>query len=223
MQNKKKIFIFIDWFDPAFKAGGPIRSVTNFVKSLQDDYAIFVFTADRDLGETLPMPNIIVDQWVLYDQMALVLYASPAKLKWKAILHELKTVKPDFIYCNSLFSKYFSIYPLLMKRLGLVNGVFVLAPKGMLRPSALKFKPTKKRIFLKLFRLFRFTDVIRFHATDAEENQSIIKQFSNATVFSILDSPGALPEEVIKIKKHSGQMKLLFVGRIHPIKQLSYL
>ena len=32
----------IDWFDPAFKAGGPIRSCVNFVAQLHNEFDIYV-------------------------------------------------------------------------------------------------------------------------------------------------------------------------------------
>ena len=34
----KRILVMIDWFEPAYKAGGPIRTVSNMVKLLQDHF-----------------------------------------------------------------------------------------------------------------------------------------------------------------------------------------
>lgn len=220
MQKRKIILVFIDWFEPAYKAGGPIRSVFNLVKSLKSYYDIFIFTSDRDLGDSVPMKDIVVDKWVQVDTGISVFYTTPKKQNWKVISREIKSVRPDFVYLNSMFSKYYSIYPLLMKKLGVVQGKFILSPKGMLRPSALNFKPFKKKVFLALFKLLNLHKLVQFHATDLIEAHNIEAYFGETNISSILDSPAPLPEQVMLIDKVPGTLKLLFVGRIHPIKQL---
>jgi glycosyltransferase involved in cell wall biosynthesis len=220
VQKRKKILVFIDWFEPAYKAGGPIRSVSNLVKSLNYYYDIFVLTSDRDLGDSVSMKDIVVDKWVQVDANTSVFYTTPKKQNWKIISQEIKNVQPDFIYLNSMFSKYYSIYPLLMKKFGVVEGKFILSPKGMLRPSALSFKPFKKKIFLTLFKLLNLHKLVQFHATDLTEAKNIEAYFGTTTIFPILDSPGPLPKHVTFIDKIPGRLKLLFIGRIHPVKQL---
>ena len=54
----KKILIFIDWFTPGFKAGGPIKSVSNIVNSLFNEFDFYIITSDRDINETEPYQNI---------------------------------------------------------------------------------------------------------------------------------------------------------------------
>ena len=51
----KRLLLLSDWFDPAYKAGGPIRSAVNFVKQMKDDYEIFILTSDRDLNDMKPL------------------------------------------------------------------------------------------------------------------------------------------------------------------------
>ena len=47
MSRKIKILIFIDWFLPAYKAGGPVRSVANMIDALQDIYDFFIVTKQK--------------------------------------------------------------------------------------------------------------------------------------------------------------------------------
>ena len=35
--NKKKLLVFTDWYLPAYKAGGPVRSIANIVAHLKDE------------------------------------------------------------------------------------------------------------------------------------------------------------------------------------------
>ena len=43
-QTKKKVLIFIDWFLPGIKAGGPINSVSAIVNQLSTEFNFYVLT-----------------------------------------------------------------------------------------------------------------------------------------------------------------------------------
>lgn len=223
MQEKKKLLICIDWFEPAYKAGGPIQSVKNLVLSLQDYYDIFLLTGDRDLGDTAAMPGIVPDQWTNFNNRIKVLYASPASQSYKGLKKIISAIAPDVVYLNSMFSKAFSFYPLLLARFGTIKCPVVLAPKGMLRPSALAFKPIKKKIFLAAFKILSIPKMVSFHATDQEEEKNIRDTFGSVRVTCILDSPAPLPAQTFPVKKEPGKLNLLFIGRVHPIKGLDFL
>ena len=51
--DKPKVLVFIDWFYPAYKAGGPIRSVSGMVKQLSNDFEFYLVTSNQDLGEEI--------------------------------------------------------------------------------------------------------------------------------------------------------------------------
>jgi glycosyltransferase involved in cell wall biosynthesis len=220
LQYKKKIFICIDWFEPAYKAGGPIRSVANLVKSLDAYYQIFILTSNKDLNDTASMAGIETNNWTSYANNARVYYANHAHQSWKIICQLLQEVQPHYIYCNSMFSTYYTLYPLLIKKIRKISGQVILSPKGMLKPSALSFKPLKKKLFLYFFRLLNLHKLVWFHASDQAEVENIEKQFGKTTIFPIPDSPAALPTAVASIHKKRESLKLIFIGRIHPIKQL---
>lgn len=56
---KPTILIFIDWYKPGYKAGGPIRSVSNMVDALKDDFQFYIITRNTDYLETTPTPTSI--------------------------------------------------------------------------------------------------------------------------------------------------------------------
>lgn len=224
LKNKrKKILVLADWYEPGFKAGGPIRSCVNFVHYMKDGYELFLLTADRDMGDNQPYEGIETDKWLDKDGVA-VFYASPGTLGWKNILGLIQEVNADFIYLNSMFSRYFSVYPLLMKRLGKINGQVVLAPRGMLKRSALHFKPAKKKLFLQLFKALQVPAHITFHATDTTEVKDIRLHFGDkAAVTLISNFPGFQKPLAPPPAKEPGMVKMIFVGRAHPIKNLHFL
>ncbi|MEL6194486.1 MAG: hypothetical protein AAFR66_20670 [Bacteroidota bacterium] len=59
MSKQVKLLIFSDWFVPGYKAGGPIRSITNFCLSMAKYLDIYVFTSDRDLGDDQAYKGIL--------------------------------------------------------------------------------------------------------------------------------------------------------------------
>lgn len=213
----------VDWYAPGFKAGGPIRSAVNFADQLENDLDIFVLTTDRDLGDANAYPGIQADQWVQKNEHH-VFYASPAYLTWASVKKITLELAPDFIYLNSMFSRYFTIYPLLMKKMGLLNSKLVLAPRGMLRESALAHKAVKKKLFISVLKSVGLTRAITFHATDDTEEKDIKKVFGrDASFFKAGNLPGKQKPLIPITDKVPGYLKIVFVGRIHPIKNLDLL
>src|SRR5215475_2345989 len=97
---KKKILLFTDWYEPGFKAGGPIQSCRNFVKAMQNDYELYVLTSDRDLGDVQPYEKISVEKWVSSNDGAQIYYEEEKKLTTSKILQLIREVNPDYIYLN---------------------------------------------------------------------------------------------------------------------------
>lgn len=221
--SKKRIMLFTDWYEPGFKAGGPIKSCMNFVAQMKDGYEIFIFTSDRDLDEKLPYPLITANKWIASSETVQIFYAAPEALTFNRIKKEVSKINPDFLYLNSMFSFRFSLLPILAvwpKR----NTKIILAPRGMLKRSALQFKALKKKVFLSLFKLAGFPSRITFHATDEAEVSEIQHQFGNKPeVFFIQNFSAVVHKMPSPLVKSPGNILIAFVGRIHPVKNLLYL
>src|ERR1700754_4021808 len=222
---KKRILLFADWYAPGYKAGGPIRSTVNFTQHLKKDYDIYVYTSDRDLGSESPYEDILTDTWIDAEPGVHLFYSSPARRGRGFIKEQIGQIAPDFIYLNSMWSLHFTLFPLLVARsMGSARPVVVLSPRGMLRSSALRFKPVKKKLFLALFRLLKFQTIIRFHAADEEEQKAVRLQCGPAPSVSVISNlPAVLSNEPAYIEKIPGSLSMIFVGRVHPIKNLDYL
>ena len=102
--------IFIDWFTPGFKAGGPIKSVSNIINSLHKFFDFYIVTSDRDINETKAFKNVEPNVWIEKKNYNII-YLSPEKTSdW--IKSHLSEKKYKIYYFNSLFSKKFTIKPL---------------------------------------------------------------------------------------------------------------
>lgn len=220
---KKKILLFADWYAPGFKAGGPIRSCVNFADNMKGAYDLYVFTSDRDLGSTQPYEGISRGDWFRSDDVSLY-YCPPAKLTWSNIGSQLRALQPDFIYLNSMFSLRFTIFPLLLVRRCCPRAKIILSPRGMLRISAMAFKPAKKKFFLTLLRLLGIARHICFLASDKTEMEDIHRYFGPAAQVTMIPNfPARLPPSPAITAKTPGDLNVIYVGRIHPIKNTDYL
>ena len=61
--TKKKILVFIDWFLPGYRAGGPIRSCANMIEHLKDEFDFSVITRNSDYCEMVSYSGIISNAW----------------------------------------------------------------------------------------------------------------------------------------------------------------
>ena len=184
MVSKHRIIIFIDWFYPAYKAGGPVKSVLNIINSLSQDLDIKVVTSNKDVDGTIL--SVSSNTWVnkegysicyLHDQMSVLDFLKQEQLSC------------DSVYFNSLFSIKYTILPLLFYRNSKVKKI--LAPRGMLGQGALEIKSIKKKLFLFLSKKFLFADVI-WHAstpTEANEVKQVIGRTAETIVAQNISSP----------------------------------
>lgn len=188
---------------------------------MQEHYAIKVLTTDRDLEATLPYAGVIPERWQNFEGTSVeVLYTSAPSLNARRSWAYLRQVQPQYLYLNSMFSLYFTLLPLLFFRLGWIKTQVVLAPRGMLKASALQFKAFKKRVFLSLFRWSGLPQRIRFHASDAQEQQDILRVFGPGCEVQVIPSFPAPVQVRTQPKVKNTVTRFVLLGRIHPIKNV---
>ena len=111
-----RVLILSDWFYPGYKAGGPIKSVTNLSAALQKQFNVFVYTSNADLNETEPYTNIESDNWLksFNDSEVKVYYSSKQNLTSKNLKKIIQQVNPTCIYLNHMWSFRFVLQPLFI-------------------------------------------------------------------------------------------------------------
>ena len=215
-----KILIFIDWYKPGFKAGGPIRSISNLVDYLSEKIDIHIITRNTDYLETTPYSNIKSNQWNNIDN-ASVYYLSENSINYKNLKKLISKVNPDIIYCNSLYSLYFSLIPLYIAKKFQIKSI--LAVRGMLSEGSLGVKSKKKQVFLMLSKIIRLFNQCTFHATNSLEQKDIKNIFGKNTTITIAQNLPERKQIPLQIKqKEINALKLVFVGRIAPEKNTLY-
>ncbi len=222
-EEKKTILMFTDWYEPGFKAGGPIQACKNVVASLKNEYDFFILCSDRDLGDKMPYKDVPVNQWLDKEINVRIWYASPNFMRRRLLLQLIEDIKPDFVYFNSMYSFRFTLLPLWVLLKNRFHGKIVLAPRGMLHKGALKIKYVKKSLFLKLFLLIGWSRKIIFQATDEQERKDIQYFFTGKANLAVVEDIPTLNDQPWEaIRKTSGSLRCIFLSRIHPKKNLHY-
>lgn len=60
--RRLRVLVCVPHYLPGMKAGGPIRSLGHLVEHLGEEFEFSLLTADRDLGDTRPYPNVPINQ-----------------------------------------------------------------------------------------------------------------------------------------------------------------
>ncbi len=227
MSNKPIIVVFIAYYLPGYKFGGPIRTVANLIEQLGDEFDFRIITRDRDEGDCVAYHNVQVNHWQKQGN-AWVYYSSPKHCTLKNILKTLHTVPYDVIYLNSFFDPTFTVKILFAKFFKqLTKKPILLAPKGELADAALALKRWKKWCYIAVIKLSRLRKNIYWHASTDQEASDIKKQLliRSQHIYTALDVTRydmyASSQENYDWMNHAS-IKMLFLSRIHPVKNLYF-
>ena len=217
---KKKILIIYDHFLPAWKAGGPIRSIAQLIDNMSDEFSFYVLTSAYDYQENNILDNIQADRWFNWKDIAFVYYLSNRKSTILNIFSIIKEIQPDIIFINGLFSPVYNIKALIAAK-RYVNKIYktriILSPRGMLHSGALSQKKIKKRLFLDIFSLIGLYKKILWHATDEKEVHCIRNRLSTAQI----QIAGNFPKSSVPLDspfKNKGELIMGTLALISPMK-----
>ena len=177
----KKILVFIDWYIPAYKAGGPIISVKNIIDHLSPQFDFYIVSSNLDIDNKKVVDDSALNKWNSRKNYQIIYLNSKSQniVSYNKIINYLQ---PEIIYLNSFFSYKFSILPILVSKK--INKI-ILAPRGMLGEGALKIKRFKKVCFLKFMKFIGFYSNIHWHASTNNELIEIQNHFGTNTKIAI--------------------------------------
>lgn len=229
---RKRILVLAEYYLPGYRAGGPVRSLSNLVNALPEHFDWRVLTRDRDLRDTEPYAAVPAGQWVTVGP-AQVYYARPAELRPMAVWRQLRQVRPDLLYLNSFFSPRFSLWPTLAAWLNLLPGTALLvAPRGEFSPGALAIKPGRKKALLELSRLLGLHARVAWHASTEEEAEDIRRALGRRTgAIHVARNLGAVPapppeapagDLAVGHPRQLAPLRVCFLSRVSRKKNLDY-
>lgn len=224
MKTKPTIVVCTGYYLPGYKSGGPVKSIENIVESLHSDFRFRLLTADRDLGDSSPYPELKKNEWKEVGN-AEVKYLGPKQRTAPLIWSEINNSQPDLLYLNSFFGSWFSVFPLLGIRTGRIKRTPVLvAPRGEFSKGALALKATKKHAYLLAAKHSGLLRDIQWHASTEFEAEDIARTIgSEAKIFIASDLPDQ-PPAVLPTgpRDDDPDLNVVFLSRVSPMKNLEY-
>jgi len=196
-----------------------VRTVDALVHRLAGRVHFDVVTRDRDLGEPRAYPDVRTSVW-LNGQIERRLYLRRTDERPLALLRLLRRTPHDVLYLNTLYSGAFALYPLIFRRLGLLNQArVVLAPRGQLSPGALAIRRAKKISYLNTIRALGLLRDIVWHASSTDEETDIrhLVPYATVQVAPNLRRPRAAP---LNVPSPAGSVRVVFLSRISETKNL---
>lgn len=228
---KPNILVLSEYYLPGYHGGGTVRSVSNLVAQLEEDFSWRIITRNHDLGAAVPYPEIQADAWQPHGA-ADVFYASDTFLRRGGLVGLLRRTHYDLLYLNSYFSPHFSIVPQWLRWLRYIPRVPVLlAPRGEFSDGALAIKGEKKRIYRYLADCLGVYADTKWHASTEQEacqiRAALKVQPTNIHVARNLGRRSASTAEMNEramphTKPRAVPLKLVYLGRISRNKNLSF-
>ncbi len=231
------VLVLCSYFQPAYKAGGPIRSIAGAVESLGDEVNFWIITRDRDWGERARLEGVRPGLWQEVGK-AKVLYLSPRSALFAGLWRAIRACSFDLIYFNSFFDPLFTIVPLFLRRLRLIKACpVIMAPRGEFSAGALAIKRFKKWSYLRFALGAGLCRETYWQASSEGEREDILKTFFGETEgasrldqdvvaiirnISVVPEIGMLPRIGSALDKQMGRLRLVFLGRVSEMKNIDF-
>jgi glycosyltransferase involved in cell wall biosynthesis len=218
------VFCMSSYYLPGYKSGGPVRTISAMVHNLSGCVQFNIFTTDRDLMDTESYIGINVNEWNKIGN-AKVYYEKRSIFSPLHLISVIRKTSHEILYFNSFFDPSFTLLPLLARRIGLIpRKKTILAPRGEFSEGAIAIKSWKKKPFIFIGKnLGLYRDII-WHASSKYEAEDIrtIMGVSTEHIHIASDLTLVSPVKIESRIKVSGRLKICFISRLSPKKNLDY-
>ena len=231
MMAKPRILLFCRTYLPGHRAGGPVRTLSNLVECLGDEFDFYIATLDRDFGVNEPFPGIRRDAFQPVGK-AKVRYFAPEDVNYGSINRLVAEVAPQILYLNSIMDQVFTPKVLKVRKRGEGQGIpTILAVRGQFNPGAMALRGLSKRIYISWLKLRGLLDGLIWQATGTPEDEAIRKVLGqdfldsrSAGVFVAPNISHAVAYDPEKwVARSAGQaLRVALLGRVSPMKNIDY-
>lgn len=215
----RTILIVIGRYLPGYKDGGPVQSVKNLTDRLHGEYTFHILTADRDNGDTHAYPDIRYDAWNDVEN-AKVWYVRPGGFTPDSVLRA--AADAAVVYVCGCFNDYARVV-MRLKQKGKILAPVVIAPMGLFSRGAFRIHYPKKKAYVAACRMRGWLRHVSWSVTGRREEEEVRRIIGkNAVCFRAQDIPRVMPGRPASIEKNRGELRIVFLSRISPKKNLDY-
>lgn len=218
--SRKRVLIFNGYYTPARNYGGPLTSCRNVVNTCSDEFEFFIIARNHDVGSTKVFPNLHKG-WGCVDGVQ-VRYIADGELNYdrKGIHELLIEIHPDLIWFAGILVPKIKLITLLEARK--MHIPVLISPRGEVSEDRIGIKAWKKKPYLFITQLLGFYKDVWFHATSTEEITGLQKyvKAEKERIFLVPNIGVPLAEPRYDYQKEVGVLRVVFIARIHSVKNL---
>jgi len=217
-----KILIIVPSYKPAYIYGGPIRSIANLCEALNaHGMDVTVFTTTANGKEEL---NVRRDEVMMIDGVKVIYFKRQTKGHSHLSLDLFKRLNRDIsdfdvVHIHSWWNLVAVIAAWLVLRKGKRP---IISPRGTMTSFSFTHRNKKVKSLFHWVIGRKLLSKSTLHVTSDEEERKL-KQFVKTDKIFCIPNLQELPEISLSEPRKSSGMNLLFVGRIHPVKNLEFL
>ena len=219
------VLVLTRFYTPAYRAGGPVRTLTNMAELLGEEFHFHVLTTNCDVGTRDPLP-VEPNRWHRVGK-AEVCYLSPDRCTLPGIGKAIRSIDYDILYANSYFCPLLTTYPLILRRFGRIPlRPTIVAPRGTFARGATSvgssLKHVKKWSYQRFANLLRLYDDVLWQASSDFEAEDIRRMYSRGPVHVAPNLAAEITAEVSERRKEPGRASFVFLARVAPVKNLAF-
>ena len=214
----KRVCIFSAYYPPDWKQGGTVQSIYSITNQFNKEFIVNVFSTSDKKTYKKSFLNSKGCKINIHFFKSISVFRFSVKQFFLSYKYLKET---DYVYINGLWF-WSSIFAVFMSKV--FNFKLIIAPRGMLLPSAFQNKIYLKYILIFFYKLISNNQKTLVHWTSLYEKRNSIYKFLKTK--SIITPNHIIEKEIWKIPKLNPKSKiftLIYLGRLHPIKNLEKL
>jgi glycosyltransferase involved in cell wall biosynthesis len=213
-----EVVVFAPYYPPAYRAGGPVKSISQLVRAPANPFPTLVVSRNWDLGARSRLrPE--ANTWLDTGEERVWAFDRGVGPYVRSLLAVARR-KPGLVYVNSLFDTWTAAVPALAWRVGSSRrSIFVVAPRGQLGPQALAKSAYRKQVYLRFWRRLARHERVVVHAASEQERSDIERVFGKVEIVVRPNDVGPLLPPLAS-PEHGAELRAVFLGRVVPIKGL---
>lgn len=221
----ERTIVFTSYYPPAFRAGGPIRTLDALTNAAPTSWNIAVVTGDRDINSDIRLP-VRRNEWTSRRGVDCYYVSARSLAALIRLWVRIAQQKPTVLYFNSFFSITFSLVPRSLHLLGWCSHAQVLlAPRGEFSPGALAIRSKRKQAYLALYKRLGLSRNIVWHASTTMEADHIRSVLGSSTRVLVRENETSLPNAAARAPElpSAHPLRIIFLSRLSPKKGLDVL